>query len=253
MECNERAERGFHNFSFSNPSSTIRDCNWKRKDSNDLKITCRDVEKEIMFEQSEGLNEDAKKLVINDWRDGEWLSSKDIDTLEEHPKVKTFLIKVKTVYEARSQIKEMSPEAERSEVREWKCRLFSTPLLRVGVDGFMDTMLHILGFDDYPCLVYPQYEYSAIIGEDEHIINARTDFSVITKSYKMLIVIEDKTMTNAAYSNNWKEDQVLGELFVAVHNVVRANSPMQYPVEIYAVRVVGTLTPERRVGVEKRS
>jgi hypothetical protein len=191
--------------------------NWKRKDSNDLKIVCRDVEQEVMFGNQICLNEDSKKLVVSDWINGEWLSIKDIEALNEHPKVKTFLIKVKAVYDARSQIKE------------------------IYVDGFMDTMLHILGFDDYPCLVYPQYEYSAIIGEDEHIINARTDFSVVTKSYRMLIVIEDKTMNNAAYSNNWKEDQVLGELFVAIHNVVRTNYPIQYPIEIYAVRVVGTL------------
>ena len=48
----------------------------------------------------------------------------------------------------------------------------------------------------------------------------------------MFLVIEDKTLANAKYANNWKEDQVLGELFVAVHNIVenhrQQDGPLQY-------------------------
>ncbi len=51
----------------------------------------------------------------------------------------------------------------------------------------------------------------------------------------MLLVVEDKTMSNAYVGNNWKEDQVLGEIFVAVH---KADN---FPVSMHAIRVVGTL------------
>lgn len=125
------------------------------------------------------------------------------------------------------------------------------------VNGFMDSLLHILCFDDYPCLVYPQYQYSAYIGPKNHVIKAKPDFSVLSSASRMLFVVKDKTVTNATLANNWKEDQVLGELFVAVHNIAaRAISVAQaepgrvaqaepgrveYPVSVYAVRVIGTL------------
>lgn len=81
----------------------------------------------------------------------------------------------------------------------------------------MNTFLQLLCFDDYPCLLYPQYSYSAKIGPRNHTVNAKSDFSVIYNRHQILLVIEDKTTSNANLTNNWKEDQVLGELFVAVH------------------------------------
>jgi hypothetical protein len=59
-------------------------------------------------------------------------------------------------------------------------------------------------------------------------------------------VIEDNTTSNANLTNNWKEDQVLGEHFVAVHNAE------EFPASVYAVRVVGTLiTLYRAIATEE--
>jgi hypothetical protein len=52
---------------------------------------------------------------------------------------------------------------------------------------------------------------------------------------------EDKVVTSATYANNWKEDQVMAELFAAVHYVVRnPKTVLTYPIIVYAVRVIGT-------------
>jgi hypothetical protein len=59
----------------------------------------------------------------------------------------------------------------------------------------------------------------------------------------LLLVVEDKTVKSATYANNWKEDQVLGELFVAVHSIVNKKPPvkdLKYPILVHAVRVIGT-------------
>ena len=56
-----------------------------------------------------------------------------------------------------------------------------------------------------------------------------------------MLVIEDKVVTSARYSNNWKEDQVMGEMFAAVHHIVsHSRTTLTYPVSVYAVRVIGT-------------
>ena len=160
-------------------------------------------------------------MFLPQWENGEWLVNVNIDTLNVSNKIKTLIAKIKYVYIAQS---------------------------TMHVDGFMDTLLHILEFDDYPCLMYPQYEYFADIGEDEHHIMAKSDFGILAQNHRMLIVIEDKTMDNA---NNWKEDQVLGELFVAVHDTVRNYKDVSYPINIHAIRVVGTLFTFYKTVVDK--
>jgi hypothetical protein len=35
---------------------------------------------------------------------------------------------------------------------------------------------------------------------------------------RVFLIIEDKTIDTARYNNSWKEQQVLGELFVSAHN-----------------------------------
>lgn len=157
------------------------------------------------------LSDDAMKLLIPEWTDGKWLIKEDISMLPHDRKVKSLIAKIREVYIANSTISEMY------------------------VDGFMSTLLQILCFDDYPCLLYPQYSYSAKIGSRNHTVNAKSDFSVIYNKHQILLVVEDKTMSNAYIGNNWKEDQVLGELFVAVH---KADS---FPVTMHAIRVVGTM------------
>jgi hypothetical protein len=184
---------------------------WTKETSNSLKIKSINCSLDEIGTMS--LTTEAEKLILPLWTDGDWLRSIDFDVLEISNKIKTLMVKIMYVYLAQSRMREMY------------------------VDGFMDSLLHLLEFDDYPCLMYPQYEYSADIGEES--IVAKSDFSILTKNHKMLVVIEDKTMENAKYSNNWKEDQVLGELFVAVHDI--AINESKYPIEVYAIRVVGTL------------
>lgn len=199
--------------------------NWTSEITRLLKIQTEDLVdlfKDAELPQSE--------LVISEWIDGNWLENVNILSLNKYSnKVKTLIGKIRNVYKAMRTITE------------------------VYVDGFMDSLLHIMNFDDYPCFVYPQYQYTTKILD--HLITAKSDFSVLTESHRMLLVIEDKTVNNATYSNNWKEDQVLGELFVAVHNTVanhpKSEGPMKYPVTIYAVRVVGTVFTFYKTDVTK--
>jgi hypothetical protein len=198
---------------------------WKKQTSSLLKIEPVDCTLQTMFGDAVLK---AENLLLPQWETGEWLINVNIDTLNVSNKIKTLIAKIKYVYIAQSTMREMY------------------------VDGFMDTLLHILEFDDYPCLMYPQYEYFADIGEDEeHHIIAKSDFGILTQNHRMVIVIEDKTMENAKYSNNWKEDQVLGELFVAVHDTVRNHKDVSYPINIYAIRVVGTLFTFYKTSVDK--
>lgn len=197
---------------------TIRDVrstsSWNKHTTRLLNIVVQDVPQ--MFSGVSLYNE-AKMLIMPEWKDENWLGIVDIKSLQYTNKVKSLISKIKNIYIA------------------------STGLTEMLVDGFMDSLLHILGFDDYPCLVYPQYQYFAYVGPDNHAIKAKPDFSVLYGTSQILLIVEDKTVTSATLANNWKEDQVLGELFVAVHNVAARTKDMQYPWSIYAVRVIGTL------------
>lgn len=157
------------------------------------------------------LNDEAVQLTIPEWKNGNWLLAEEISSMKHADRVKSLIAKIREVYIASTTISEMY------------------------VNGFMNTLLQILRFDDYPCLLYPQYTYSAKIGPRNHTVNAKSDFSVLYNKHQILLVIEDKTTSNANLTNNWKEDQVLGELFVAVHKA------KHFPANVYAVRVVGTL------------
>lgn len=206
----KRAKTSYAEEEFTDILSTS---NWKKDMTKLLKINVEDCD---FFQEDPILSKQAEKLLLPEWITGDWLLTVNLKTLAVSDKIKTLIGKIRYVYLTQSRMKEMY------------------------VDGFMDSMLHILSFDDYPCFMYPQYEYSTTIGEDNRI-TAISDFGIVSESHKMLIVIEDKTMNNASYSNNWKEDQILGELFVAVHNTVESTSGVQYPLYIHAIRVVGTL------------
>jgi hypothetical protein len=110
------------------------------------------------------------------------------------------------------------------------------------VDGFVNSLLSMMGFDEDPCGIYPQYMYSALFAT-AHTIGSKADFAVLSSMHKILLVIEDKTMSNARYTNNWREPQVIGEIFVAAHKIVSSSTekrPVTLPLELYAIRVVGT-------------
>lgn len=193
---------------------------WGDNTSKVMNIEVNDAHE--MFPKELDLPSEAKPLVIPEWINGGWLTNIDIKTLTYDNKVKTLIGKIKKVFLSRGSMTE------------------------VIVDGFMDSLLHILRFDDYPCFLYPQYEYFANIGPGGHPVRAKPDFGVLSED-KIIIVIEDKTITGATYANRWKENQVLGELFIAVHFIVAKpesgpgpKPTVNYPVTVYAVRVVGT-------------
>jgi len=188
---------------------------WREDTTRYMKIRATDVQELFPREDLPG---EAEPLVMPEWTCGEWLKNIDIKTSDYSNKVKTLIGKVRKVF--------LSEEESITEVI---------------VDGFMETLLNILCFDDYPCFLYPQYDYSAKIGPDSRSVKAKPDFSVLSESNKIMLVIEDKVVTSATYSNNWKEDQVMGELFAAVHYVVtKSKRTITYPITVYAVRVVGT-------------
>ena len=188
---------------------------WKPATTKYMNIRVTDVQE--LFPKKDLPNE-AKPLMIVEWTDGRWLRDVDIKTAPYKNQIKTLIRKVRKVF--------LSEEESITEVI---------------VDGFMQSLLNILYFDDYPCSLYPQYDYAANIGPDNHKVKAKPDFSVFSDEDKIMLVIEDKTVTSATFSNNWKEDQVIGELFAAVHYVVRkSKTKLTYPIIVYAVRVIGT-------------
>jgi len=190
---------------------------WRKGTSQYMKIRVTDVH-EIFPKEGSDILDDAKPLVISEWINGEWLKNVNVRTSHYSNKIKTLIGKIRKVY--------LSEEESITEVI---------------VDGFMESLLHILCFDDYPCFLYPQYDYLAKIGPNSRSVKSKPDFSVLSEGDKIMLVIEDKTVTSATYANNWKEDQVLGALFAAVHYVVtKSKSALTYPVTVYAVRVIGT-------------
>ena len=189
--------------------------NWEDFEIKHFRIMVVDVQD--MFPRLD-LPSEAQSLVIPEWNDDSWLLKADIKSLPCDNKVKTIIVKLRRIY---------------------MVLLSRKNITEVTVDGFMDSLLHLLCFDDYPCSVYPQYQYAARIKNNN--ITAKPDFSVLSERNKILLVIEDKTAQGATVINNWMEPQVLGELFVAVHDVVMSLSrDIKFQVNIYAVRVVET-------------
>jgi hypothetical protein len=196
---------------------------WKEDDIDNFRIKVIDVQD--MFPTYIDLPEEAKSLVVPEWENGNWLLSVDVKLLPNGNKVKTMIVKLRRIHMALSS---------------------GVNITEDHVDGFMDTLLHLLCFDDYPCSVYPQYKHVARIKNARtrgvRVVTAKPDFSVLSEENKILLVVEDK-ISSASAINNWMESQVLGELFVAFHNAaVMSNRIIKYPVILYAVRVVNTIT-----------
>lgn len=114
-------------------------------------------------------------------------------------------------------------------------------ITQVIVDGFMKSMFHMLCFGSYPCFLYLQYDYLARIGPNISFVKAKPDFNVLSDDKQMLLVIKHKTYTSATYYNNWKQHQVIAQLFVAVHHIAtQSKTQVTYPVIVYAVSIMVT-------------
>lgn len=187
---------------------------WDDSTTGHMNIAVKDVID--MFTRMD-LPAEAERVVLPEWKDSKWLIDIDLGRAPYSNSIKTLIEKIRRVVVAQMSMTE------------------------VLVDGFMNSLLYILGFDDYPYSVYPQYIYSTRIGPNNRVVKARADFGVLSGNKKIMLVVEDKTVTNATYANKWKEDQVMGELFVAAHDYVTRSRNIDYPVNVYAVRVIGTL------------
>jgi len=111
------------------------------------------------------------------------------------------------------------------------------------IDGFIYTLLNIMGLNNDPYYLYLQYIFKAFFDKYKYKITFRADFAILSQSRKIFLVMESKTMFNITFSNNWKEDQVIGEIFViAYHSFFHSSSfqPVRFPLKIYAVRVIST-------------
>lgn len=106
------------------------------------------------------------------------------------------------------------------------------------IDAFVMSLLNYLGFDRDPFDMFPQYDFSATIG-DSHKITSKVEFMVIRQEQYVVFVVEDKRPASVAELTDWGEPQIAGELFVsAFHNVFLGYA--KYPIKVFAIRVVGT-------------
>jgi hypothetical protein len=191
---------------------------WDKTSTEYRKIKVDDVIDIHELFPEEDLPKEAKLLIMPDWERGEWLIGVNLKTAPYNDNIKTLIKKIRKVF-----VSEQESMAE------------------VFVDGYMQTLLQFLGFDSYPCSLYPQYEYKVPIGQKNKPFRAKPDFSVLSEEDKIMLVVEDKNVTSATFPNNWKEDQVMAELFAAVHYIVsKAKAELTYPIIVYAVRVIGT-------------
>lgn len=179
---------------------------WKRKTSAlmHIRVTTQPIFDVISFDKDE--------VYLQSITDAMWGGNIDIKHLPINGELKTLVREVKFVHDAKNRLNETY------------------------VDTYMNTLLHVMGFNYYPLSINIQHKYQIKITDDELNIIAKPDFTVTSIESKMLIVVEDKTMINATYGNKWKEDQVMGEIFVAAHNLRITETT-----ELYAIRVIGTL------------
>ncbi|KAI8070771.1 hypothetical protein BC940DRAFT_295515 [Gongronella butleri] len=144
--------------------------------------------------------------------DDAWRSYIDIDNLPVGAEYKSLVDEVKTVYDANNNLSEYY------------------------VDTFVSTLFHVMKMNDYPLSINAQHVLKVDIGEQEEPIVSVPEFIIRSRKSKMLVVVEDENASNAKYVNQWKENQVMGDIFVAAHNM-----KVTAPSEMYAIRIIGTL------------
>lgn len=109
------------------------------------------------------------------------------------------------------------------------------------VSGFMFTLLQLLKFNEFPLSVYSGYAYFVKLGQgQQNIVAAMPDIAALGRSHKMVVIMEDPAEEACTYSNNWKENNLLHEMFLSIHRTASDNIAVTYPITAYAIRVVGT-------------
>jgi hypothetical protein len=206
------------------PESTSK---WTNEDIEKFNIVVRDVEGFPTF------NNIVVQLELREWDGENWLNNCNVESLNVNNKIKTLVDKIIEV------------------------QTYSGMLDEYYVDGYMNTLLSLFQFDDYPCLFYPQHIFTATLTSEksEETIVSKSDFGILNKKNRsIVVVVEDKTLANASVGNKWKENQVLGEIFVALHSDNKCKT-------VYAIRVVvnlftfykSTVTPEYKMACLTRN
>jgi hypothetical protein len=161
-----------------------------------------------------------KDIYLECLPDDAWGYPVDIDGLALSAEYKTLVAELKDIYDSENKLAEKE------------------------VDSYSLTLLNLFRMNDYPLSIKPQYKLTIKVGKDLKPISAVPDFLIRHRKSSMLLIFEDKTMDNSSYANDWNEPQIMGEIFVAAHNI-----RVSYPFNFYAIRIIGRLFTFYRVHV----
>lgn len=183
-----------------------------------LNIRCLNSPKQDIFKEVT-LPPEFVKLFLPKWKTVQYLQFGKLDDLEVPDSYKSLMKKIYIVHhgDARSDY----------------------------IHGFMDTLLRILKFDDYPLRMYWRYEPFARIFNRLSYTTPSTicepRIEVLTTNHRKLIVIEYASKSSPEEDENDNENRLITQLYVAMHDTVLNHRDVTYPVNVYAIRVLGTL------------
>lgn len=188
---------------------------WSKEDCASLKISYENAKDIYEIVQPQSLEGHYKELQLNKWNPYDFRS---IQNPPPSRKIQTILHKIRNVV----------IHEEAGSMKENK------------VDSFVMSFMEFLGFDEYPLMMHPQYDYSVIVGSN-HKISSKVEYMITVNNTYVLLVIEDKHTNNVSELTDWSEPQIAGEIFgSAYHNVNIAGHHLHYPFFIYAIRIVST-------------
>jgi hypothetical protein len=202
----QRKEVDYYEHESILPHNAHKTSDWTSKITNTMHIR---VQNHDIFQLP--MTYEPKNIHLDCITDDMWKGYIDIEKLPIDAKYKTLVDEIKTVYDENNSISEYY------------------------IDTYVLTLFMLMNLNDYPLSINPQHVLGVDISEmEEHIVSI-PDFIIKSKKSKMVIVVEDKNMASAKFINQWKENQVMGEIFVAAHNMRISQSS-----ELYAIRIIGT-------------
>ncbi|ORX43545.1 hypothetical protein DM01DRAFT_1378729 [Hesseltinella vesiculosa] len=104
-------------------------------------------------------------------------------------------------------------------------------------------VLELKRFNYYPLSISFQHKFEIKIGDDV-CLTSIPDFVVMSEESKMLIIVEDNNMKNGTNFNQWKESQLIGEIFTAIHAM-----KIEQDMNLYAIRIIVGPKPPTQQGM----
>ncbi|KXN69566.1 hypothetical protein CONCODRAFT_7978 [Conidiobolus coronatus NRRL 28638] len=184
------------------PNEFHKTSEWNKEVVNKMKI---EVTNNNIFELEYNYT-DPINIMDNEWKDT--ISIKDLPL---SPEYKTLVLELKRVYDSENTLAEHY------------------------IDTYVDTLLHILKFHYYPLTINLKHKFEIKI-DKEVCVTSIPDFVIMSEYSKLLIIVEDKNIKNATNFNQWKESQIMGEIFTAIHAL-----KIEQDINLYGVRIIGTL------------